>query len=66
MTYSFPNLELVCSMSISNHCFLTGIQIFQKAGKVVWYSHLLELSTVSCDQPVKGFGIVDKAEIDVF
>ena len=41
--YSFPNLEPVCfSMSGSNCCFLTCIQISQEAGKVVWYSHLLK------------------------
>ena len=41
--YSFPNLESVhCSMSGSNCCFLTFIQISQEAGKVVWYSHLLK------------------------
>ena len=28
-------------MSSSNWCFLTCIQISQEAGKVVWYSHLL-------------------------
>ena len=41
-TYSFPNLEPVCSMSRSNCCFLTCIQISQEADKVVWYSHLLK------------------------
>ena len=41
--YSFPNLEPVrCSMSSSNCCFLTCIQISQKAGKVVWNSCLLK------------------------
>ena len=36
MTYSFPNLEQVsCSMSSSNGCFLTCIQISQEASKVV-------------------------------
>ena len=41
--YSFPNLEPVCcSMSGSNCCFLTCIQISQEAGQVVWYSHLLK------------------------
>ena len=35
--------ELVCcSMSSSNCCFLTCIQISQEAGLVVWYSHLLK------------------------
>ena len=41
------------------------MQISQEAGQVVWYSHLSEFSTVYCD-PHKGFGIVNKAEIDVF
>ena len=39
--YSFSYLEpACCSISSSNCCFLTCIQIFQKAGQVVWYSHL--------------------------
>ena len=43
--YSIPSLELVCfSMSSSNCCFLTCIQISQHTGKVVWYSHLLKNS----------------------
>ena len=33
---------------------------------MVWYSHLLEFSTVYCDPHTKVFGIVNKAEIDVF
>ena len=42
LTYSFPNLEPVCcSVSGSSYCFLTCIQISQKADEVVWYSHLL-------------------------
>ena len=41
--YSFPNLEPVrCTMSVSNCCLLTCIQISQEAGKVVWYSHLFK------------------------
>ena len=32
---------------------------------MVWYSHLFQNFPVCCD-PVKGFGIVNKAEIDVF
>ena len=40
---NFPNLEPVCcSMTGSNCCFLTCIQISQEAGKVVCYSHLLK------------------------
>ena len=32
---------------------------------MVWYSHLLKNFPVCCD-PQKGFGIVNKAEINVF
>ena len=66
--YSFPNLEPVhCSMSSSCCCFLTCIQTSQEAGKVVWYSHLLKnFSQFVVIHTVKGFGIVNKAEIDVF
>ena len=66
--YSFPNLELVCcSMSSSNCCFLTCIQTSQEAGQVVWYSHLLKnLPDFVMIHTVKGFGIVNKAEVDVF
>ena len=68
MMYSFSYLEpFCCSMSSSNCCFLTCIQVSQEAGQVVWYSHLFQ----NCPQfvvihTVKGFGIVNKAEIDVF
>ena len=66
--YSFPDLELVCcSMSSSNSCFLTCIQISQEAGLVVWYSHLLKnFPQFVVIHTVKAFGIVNKAEIDVF
>ena len=54
-------------MSSSNCCFLTCIQISQEAGQVVWYSHLLKsFSQFIVIHTVKGFGIVNKAEIDVF
>ena len=56
-----------CSMFGSNCCFLTGIQISQKAGKVVWYSDLLKNSPrFVVIHTVKGFGVVNKAEVDVF
>ena len=66
--YSFANLEPVyCSMSISNCCFLTCIQISQEAAQVVWYSHLFQnFPQFIVIHTVKGFGIVNKAEIDVF
>ena len=54
-------------MSSSNCCFLTCIQVSQEAGEVVWYSHLLKnFPQFVVTQTVKGFGIVNKAEIDVF
>ena len=54
-------------MSSSNCCFLTHIQISQEAGQVVWYSHLFKnFSQFVVIHTVKGFGIVNKAEVDVF
>ena len=54
-------------MSSSNSCFLTCIQISQEAGKVVWYSYFLKnFPQFVVIHTVKGFGIVNKAEIDVF
>ena len=66
--YSFSYLEPLCSsMSCSNCCFLTCIQISQEAGLVVWYSHLFQnFQQFIVIHTVKGFGIVNKAEIDVF
>ena len=66
--YSFPDLEPDhCSMSSSNCCFLTCIQISQEADKVVWYSHLLKnFPQFVVIHTVKGFGIVNKTEVDVF
>ena len=65
---SFPNLEPVCySMSNSNCCFLTYTQISQKAGQVVWYSHFFKnFPQFIVIHTVKGFGIVNKAEVDDF
>ena len=55
-----------CSMSSSNWWFLTCIQISQEAGQVVWYSHLFQnFPQFIVIHTVKGFGIVNKAEIDV-
>ena len=54
-------------MYSSNCCFLTCIQISQEAGQVVWYSHLFQnFPQFFVIHTVKGFGIVNKAEIDVF
>ena len=66
--YSFSYLEPVCcSMSSSNCCFLTCIQISQEAGQVVWYFHPLKnFPQFIVIHTGKSFGIVNKAEIDVF
>ena len=54
-------------MSSSNCCFLTCIQISQEADQVVWYSHLFQnFPQFLVNHTVKGFGIVNKAEVDVF
>ena len=53
-------------MSSSNCCFLTCRQIFQEAGQVVWYAHLFQNFPFIVIHTVKCFGIVNKAEIDVF
>ena len=54
-------------MYSSNCCSLTCIQISQEAGQVVWHSHhcwnFLQFVVIHI---VKGFGIVNKAEIAVF
>ena len=54
-------------MSSSNCCFLTCIQVSQEAGQVVWYSHLLQnFLQFIVIHTGEGFGVVNKAEIDVF
>ena len=59
--------QSVVPMSSSNFWFLTCIQISQEAGHVVRYSNLLKsFPQFVVIHTVKGFGIVNKAEIDVF
>ena len=54
-------------MSSSNCCFLTCIQISQEAGQVVWCSHLFQnFPQFIVIHTVKDFGIVNKAEMDIF
>ena len=54
-------------MSSSNCCFLIYIKISQEAGQVVWYSHLFQnFPQFIVIHTVKGFGIVNKAELVVF
>ena len=51
----------------STCCFLTCIQACQEAGKVVWYSHFFKnFPQFVVMHTVKGFSIVNKAEVDVF
>jgi len=51
-------------MSSFNCCFL---QVSQEAGQVAWYSNLFQnFPQFIVIHTVKGFGIVNKAEIDVF
>src|SRR5574337_677186 len=66
--YCFPNLEPVCcSMPSSNCCCLTCIQISQEADQVVFQTHLFQnFPQFIVIHAVKGFGIVNKAERDVF
>ena len=46
---------------------MSCIQISQVAGQVVWYAHLFQnFPQFIVIHTVKGFGIVNKAEIDVF
>ena len=66
--YSFSYLEPVCySISSSNCCFLSSIQVSQEPGQVVSYSNLFHnFPQFIVIHTIKGFGIVNKAEIDVF
>ena len=54
-------------MSSSKCCFLTCIQLSQEAGQVVWYPHQFQnFPGFVVVHTVKVFGIVSKAEVDVF
>ena len=69
--YSLDVLLSLFGTSVLFHvqvcCFLICIQISEEAGQVVWYSHLLKnFPEFVVVHTVKGFGIVNKAEVDVF
>ena len=54
-------------MSSSSCCFLTCIQISQEAGQVAWYSYLFkDFPQIVVIHTAKGFGVVNRAEVDVF
>ena len=57
--------KILKEMGLPDH--LTCIQISQDAGQVIWYSHLFQnFPQFIVIHTVKGFGIVNTAEIDVF
>ena len=66
--YSFPNFEPVCcSMTGSNCCFWTCIQVSQKEGKVVRYSHLFKkFPQFVVIHTIKDFSVINEAEVDIF
>ena len=66
--YSFSYLKPVCCSMSSFNCFLlTCLEVSQEAGQVVWYSHLFQnFPQFIVIHTVKDFGIVNKAEMDVF
>ena len=54
-------------MSGSNCCFLICIQVSQEERKVDWYSHLFKNFQQFVNiNTVKGFSVVNEAEVDVF
>ena len=54
-------------MSSSNCCLITCPHISQEAGQMVWHSHLFKnFPQFIVIHTVKGFGIVNKAKVDVF
>jgi len=53
-------------MSGSKPCFMTCIQVSQETGKAIWYLHLLKnFPLFVVIHPVKGFGVVNQAEVVV-
>ena len=62
-----PSFEPVfCFASSSNCWFLICIQISQETGKVVWYFHLFKnVPQFVVIHTVKGFSVVNEAEVDV-
>ena len=65
--YSFLNLESIrCSLSSSNCCCLTCIQILRRQVRCSGIPISLITFQFVVIHTVKGFGIVNKAEVDVF
>ena len=68
LMYSFPNFEPVCfSLSDSNCCFLTCLQVSQEADKMVLFFHRFKnFPQFIVIHTVKGFGVVNEVEVDVY
>ena len=69
--YSLEVLLFLFGTSLLFHVqfcyFLTCIQISQEAGQVIWYSQLFQnFPQFIVIHAVKGFGIVNKVEVDDF
>ena len=65
--YSFSYLEPVsCSMSRSNCCFLTCIEVSQGQARWSGIPIFFKIFQFPVIHTVKGFGIVNKTEIDIF
>ena len=66
--YSFLNFQPVhCFISSSNDCFLTWIQFYQEAGKVIWYSYLFKnFPHFAVIHMVEEFIVINEAEVNVF
>ena len=68
LSYSFLNPEPIsCSIEGSHCCILSRIQVAQETGKMFWYSHLFKsFPQFIMTHTVKGFSIVNEAEVEVF
>ena len=69
--YSLDKLLVLFGTSLLFHVqfcyFLTCIQVSQEGGQMFWYSHLFQnFPQVVVIHIVKGFGIVNKVEVDDF
>ena len=65
MSYYFPNFEpSVVPCLLLTVASWTCIQVSQKTGKVVWYSHLFKyFSQLVVIHTVKGFSVVNEADV---
>ena len=67
LSYSFPNFEPGhCSMSGSDYCFLTHIQVFRRQVRRSGTPISLRIFQFVVIHTIKGFSVVKKAEVDVF